>query len=195
MRALLLACCLTASVAHAQEPSPPPTTQPAWPILTAIEPAVEKWWAETREPCNKLINKGVPCFPVEVHADGPTVSVRDSLWNLVGKAPPSKQSAPTLAEMAPMRPGSQTPTIGVSFDPVCAVKAALKAIKGRNNTYYLYRLHDTGGEHVVMRDAKLDTKTYQGTAEFLGEYHGECEAIQAFRHEDRRSPVPTPPPK
>jgi hypothetical protein len=187
MRALLLACCLTASVARAQEPDRP--------IFTAIEPAVEKWWAETREPCTKQINKGVPCFPVEVRADGPTVSVRDSLWNLVGKAPPSKDSAPTLAEMAPMRPGSQTPTIGVSFDPVCAAKAAFKAIKNKNDTYYLYRLHDATGERVVMRDVKLDTTTYQGTAEFLGEVQGECAAIQAFRHEDRRSPSPTPPPK
>jgi hypothetical protein len=198
MRALVLVSCLIARAALGQETSPPPTTQPAKkPILQAIDPAVEKWWIETREPCKKPINLGVPCFPVEIHAEGPTVSVRDSLWDLGGRAAPSKHSAPTLAEMAPMRPGSQTPTIGVSFDPVCAAKAALKAVKGRNNTYFLYRLHDTSGERVVMRDAKLDTTTYQGAAEFLGEYHGECEAIAAFRHEDRRTPAPTPtgPPK
>lgn len=198
MRALVLASSLFASAGLAQEPSPTPTPRPSptpqapRPILTAIDPAVEKWWVETREPCKKVINQGVPCFPVEVHAEGPTVSVRDSLWDLGGKAEPSKHSAPTVEEMKAMRPGSQTPTVGVSFDPVCAAKAALKGLKGKNDTYYLYRLHDTSGTRVVMRDAKLDAKTFQGSAEYIGEFHGECEAIAAFRHEDRLRSTPVP---
>ncbi len=182
------AACLIASGALAQEPTPPPTTQAPRPILSAIDPAVEKWWRESREPCNKPINQGVPCFPVEVHAEGPTVSVRESLWNLGSGRKPAERRPPTVEEMAPMRPGPKSTVagIGVALDPVCAAKAAWKAAKGRNDTYFLYRLRDAKGEHVVMRDKKLDATTYQGAAEFLGEFHGECEAIAAFRHEDRR---------
>lgn len=188
MRGLALAACLVAGGALAQEPAPSSSPAPPRPILNAIDPAVEKWWRETREPCDKPINKGVPCFAVEVHAEGPTVSVRDSLWNLGTSRKPAERRPPTVEEMAPMRPGPKSTVagVGMTLDPVCAAKAAWKAVKGRNDKYFLYRLRDAKGERVVMRDAKLDATAYQGSAEFLGEFTGECEAIAAFRHEDRR---------
>ena len=190
MRALVLVSCLTASPLFAQEASPPPTTQPANTLSQAIEPAVVKWWNQNRAPCKKPIDLGVPCFPVEIHAEGPTVSVRDSLWNLGPNGKPSEHRPPTTQELQSVRPGSKAvPVPLVSFDPICAVKHALKGVKGKNDTYYLYRLRDASGEHVVLRDQKLDAKAYQGSAEFLGQFEGECAANAAFRHEDRRDTI------
>ncbi len=190
MRALVLVSCLIASAGLAQEASLPPTTQPARPLLQAIDPAVEKWWNENREPCQKPIKLGVPCFPVEIHAEGPTVSVRDSLWDLLPNGKPSEHRPPTAQEMQSVRPGPRSLVAPlVSFDPVCAAKHALKTVNGKNDTYYLYRLRDASGEHVVLRDQKLDAKAYQGSAQFLGQFAGECAAIAAFRHEERRATI------
>ena len=190
MRALVLVFCLIASPGLAQEAGPPPATQPARPLSQSIDPAVEKWWNATREPCQKPIKLGVPCFPVEIHAEGPTVSVRDSLWNLGPNGKPSEHRPPTTQEMQVARPGPKSvPVPLVSFDPICAGKHALKTVKGKDDTYYLYRLRDAGGEHVVLRDQKLDAKAYQGSAEFLGQFEGECAAIAAFRHEERRDTI------
>jgi len=188
MRALVLVSCLTASPLLAPEPGPPPTTQPASAVSQAIEPAVEKWWSENREPC-RAIEIDVPCFPVEIHAEGPTVSVRDSLWNL-GSSPRSEHRPPTPTEMTPFRPGPRSTIANlVGFDPICTGKHALKLVKGKNDTYYLYRLRDASGEHVVLRDQRLDAKDYQGSSEFLGQFKGECAAVAAFRHEDRRDTI------
>lgn len=189
MRALVLVSCLSVGPGLAQEASPPPTTQPARPLSQAIDPAVEKWWSQNREPCQKPIELGVPCFPVEIHAEGPTVSVRDSLWDLGPNGKPSEHRPPTAQEMQSVRPGSKSVVPLVSFDPICAAKHALKAVKEKNDTYYLYRLRDASGEHVVLRDQKLDAKAYQGSVEFLGQFEGECAAIAAFRHEERRDTI------
>jgi hypothetical protein len=190
MRALALVSSLIASAGLAQEASAPPKTQPAGPLLQAIDPAVEKWWSENREPCRKPIKLGVPCFPIEIHAEGPIVSVRDSLWDLAPNGRPSEHRPPTAQEMQSVRPAPRSMVAPLmSFDPVCAAKHALKAVEGKNDTYYLYRLRDTSGEHVVLRDRKLDAKAYQGSAEFLGQFDGECAAIAAFRHEDRRDTI------
>jgi hypothetical protein len=193
MRGLVLVLCLTAGTALAQDASPPPPALAPRPVLTAIDLAVEKWWTENREPCRRSINRGVPCFPVEVRAEGPTVSVRDSLREIGTKEGHSEHRPPTPAEMAPARPGPQSTIATVaamSFDPVCAAKAALKAVTGSNDTFFLYHLRDASGEHVVMRDQRLHAQAFQGSAEFLGEFHGECEAVAAFRHEERRERPP-----
>jgi hypothetical protein len=190
MRGFALVSCLIAIQDLAQAASPPPTTQTPRPLAQAIDPAVDKWWSEAREPCRVPIKLGVPCFPVEVHAEGPSVSVRDSLWNLGPNGKPSEHRPPTTQEMQAVRPGPKSvPVPLVSFDPICAAKHALKAAKGKNDTYYLYRLRDASGEHVVLRDQKLEAKAYQGSAEFLGQFDGECAAIAAFRHEDRRDTI------
>ena len=192
MRALALVSSLIASAGLAQEASAPPTTQAAGPLLQAIDPAVEKWWSENREPCRKPIKLGVPCFPVEVHAEGPSVSVRDSLWDFGPKDKQSEHRPPTLKEMQPARPGPESviiPFALLSFDPGCVAKQVLKTIKWKNDTYYLYRLRDASGEHVALRDQKLEARTYQGSAEFLGQFEGECAALAAFRHEDRRDTI------
>jgi hypothetical protein len=78
---------------------------------------------------------------------------------------------------------------GVSFDPVCAVKALARAFKGANRTYYLYRVRDRSGEHIEMRDRPLDPQLYANVAPFeaepLGTYTDECEALAAHNRAQR----------
>jgi hypothetical protein len=142
--------------------------------------------AERKEPCQKAKAASVPCFPVSTDLYGPVFSVRDSLRNLGASAGQSPNRPPTTSELTPFRPGPQTPIVPLaSFDPVCAVKSALKAVKGRNDVYYLYRVRDPQGERVALYDRRLDPGAYQGELELLGRFEGECEAIAAYRALDR----------
>lgn len=139
-----------------------------------------------QEPCAKARSEGVPCFPVTTDLVGPVFSVRKSLEELGTKGGPSPNRPPTTSEMAPFRPGSRTPIVPLaSFDAVCAVKAAVKALKGKNHVYYLYRVGDPRGAHAALYDHKLDPAGYQGDVEFLGRLDGECEALTAYRALDR----------
>jgi hypothetical protein len=72
-------------------------------------------------------------------------------------------------------------------------KGILKSLKGRNDTYYLYRIRDTQGERVALYDRKLVAETFQGELAFLGRFDGECAALAAYRHEDLKN-APTRPP-
>jgi len=45
---------------------------------------------------------------------------------------------------------------------------------------------------VALYDRRLDAAGFQGEAEFLGKFEGECEAMAALRHEERRTPSPAP---
>src|SRR5258706_13812769 len=119
------------------------------------------------------------------------------------KTKPAPGGAPTVAEMAPYRPGPKIPPgSGLSFDPGCLVKGLMKSLKGKNDTYYLYRVRDTHGERVALYDRRLDAENFQGELAFLGKFEGECDALAAFRHEElihppsgaphvRASPSPT----
>ena len=159
---------------------PPPTTLPARPIHDSLERIVDKIDAERREPCQKAIDAGVPCFPTTTESQGPVVSVRDSLRSLGTKGD---------GAAGPL-PGMPPRVSGVSVDPVCLAKSLVKAAKGRNDLYYLYRVRDAQGERVILQDRRLEAATYQGALELLGEFRGECEALAAFRHEERRAPPP-----
>lgn len=170
---------LLARVSRAEES--PPTTLPARPIRDSIERIVDKIDAERQEPCRKAIDAGVPCFPTTTESHGPVVSVRDSLRNLGTER---NGGADAL-------PGMPPKVYGVSVDPVCLAKSLGKAAKGKNDVYYLYRVRDAQGERVLLQDRRLEAATYQGALELLGEFHGECEALAAFRHEERRAPGPT----
>jgi hypothetical protein len=75
----------------------------------------------------------------------------------------------------------------IPFDPVCVAKSAIKALKGRNDVYYLYRVRVPNGEHVELRQERLDPKALQGNVEFLGRFTGECDALAAYHLEDHRS--------
>ena len=110
---------------------------------------------------------------------------------------PAPGGAPTVAEMGPYRPGPESTVAPlVRFDPGCVGKSFLKSLKGKNDTYYLYRLRDRQGDRVEMTDHKLDVATFQGEIEFLGRFDGECDAVAAYRREQARlvPPAPTPGP-
>ena len=99
--------------------------------------------------------------------------------------------------MRPYRPGSTTPTAGVTVDPVCIGKSALKRLRGKNDVYYLYRVRDVHGERVVLYDHRLDASRFQGDIAFLGQFDGECEAQAAVppgAAPDRRRAASPPPP-
>jgi hypothetical protein len=149
------------------------------------------------DPCKTAAAEGRPCFPVETTAKGEEYSVRKSL-GLPDAQPqkPAAGGAPTVAEMGPYRPGPKTtPVPLVKFDPGCVAKGILKSLKGKNDTYYLYRLRDVSGDRPVLYDRKVDPQTIQGDIAFLGKYDGECDAVTAFRHEELvhpPSPAPSP---
>ena len=122
-------------------------------------------------------------------------SVRESLGILGPAKKPSPDRPPTREEMGPYRSGSTTPIAGVTVDPVCIGKSALKHLKGKNDVYYLYRLRDVHGERVALYDHRLDASRFQGEVALLGRFDGECEAQAAFRREQRRTtPEASPPP-
>jgi hypothetical protein len=178
---------------RAAEPAeePPPTTLPPRPIADSVERVVQKLEEARSAPCRTALQDEVPCFPVSLEVMGPRVSVRDSLRDLGPAKKPSPSRPPTLEEMAPQRPGPVSLIAPfVTFDPGCVAKSALKQLKGRNDTYYLYRLRDVHGERVALYDHRLDAAAFQGTAELLGRFEGECEAVAAYRREDRQGPSP-----
>lgn len=157
---------------------------------------IDRLEAERKDPCLKAARENVPCFPVKTEQKRFDASVRESL-GLPDDTPlkPTPGGAPTVAETGPYRPHPSKPAVSVTFDPGCVGKSALKRLKGKNDTYYLYRLRDVHGERVVLFDHKLDAATVQGDVAFLGKFEGECEAQAAYRREQRRTlPSPSPAP-
>ena len=166
---------------------PPPTTLPSRPLHDSIERVVQRLDEERKDACRRAVEAGVPCFPVSTEASRPEVSVRDSLRDLGPPAKPGPSRPPTLEEMKGYRPGPKAMVVpGFTFDPGCAGRSALKRLKGKNDTYYLYRVRDVHGERVALYDRRLDAATFQGALEFLGRFDGECEAVAAYRREDRK---------
>jgi hypothetical protein len=166
---------------------PPPTTLPPRPISDSIEKVVERLEKERADPCRKTMAEGKPCFPVSTIIRGPETSVRESLGILGPGTAHSPDRPPTKGEMAPYRPGpvgQVVPLLG--FDPGCVGKSALKKLKGKNDVYYLYRIRDVHGVRVALYDRRLDATTFQGDLEFLGKFDGECDALAAYRQEQRK---------
>ena len=175
-----------------EEPPPPPPA--AQPLRESAARLLRKLDEEGKAPCAKA-PEGVPCFPVSIEQSRPDLkfSVRDSLNDLGtgGKQSPSRP--PTLEELKPFRPGPVGPVgAGFGFDPVCVGKSALKRLKGRNDTYYLYRVRDTRGERVALYGHRVDAATFQGALEFLGRFDGECQALAAYRHEGLKTVATKP---
>jgi hypothetical protein len=153
------------------------------------------------DPCKGAAQEGRPCFPVSTTVRGEEYSVRKSLGLPdLEKSKPAPGGAPTVAEMGPYRPGSKAVPIPlVKFDPGCLAKGLLKSLKGKNDTYYLYRIRDPQGERVALYDRKLEAETFQGELAFLGKFDGECDALAAYHREDLKRapkgpPLPTPSP-
>lgn len=166
---------------------PPPTTLPPRPINDSIERVVRRLEEERKEACRKATEAGVPCFPVSTEVAKPDVSVRDSLRDLGPASKPSPNRPPTLEEMRGYRPGPEGLVVPfATFDPGCAARSAIKRLKGKNDVYYLYRVHDAHGPRVALYDRRLDAATFQGALEFLGRFEGVCAAVAAFRREERK---------
>ncbi len=166
---------------------PPPTTLPPRPLHDSIERVVQRLEEEGKEACRRAVEAGVPCFPVSTEATKPESSVRDSLRDLGPASKPGPYRPPTLHELKEYRPGPAGEVVPlVKFDPGCVGKSVLKRLKGKNDTYYLYRVRDAHGERVALYDRRLDAAPFQGALEFLGRFDGECEALAAYRREDRK---------
>jgi hypothetical protein len=175
----------------------PAKTRIVAPIRESIDRVVVRVLAEEKTPCRKADEDGIPCFPVTIETAGtvgPTVSVRDSLREIGSDKRPSPNRPPTVAESVRYRPGPASAVGSVGFDPGCAGKAALKWLKGQNDTYYLYGVRDRGVERVLMYDHPAEPSSFQGEVELLGRIEGECEALAAYRHAERETAaMPAPP--
>jgi hypothetical protein len=190
--AVLLAALQAASAAPSPSPSPSPAS--ARPVSDSVDRVVERMEAERANPCLAANREGKPCFPVTTFLSGPEYSVRQSLGLPADKWKPTPGGAPSTAEMKPYRPGGKTvvaPVVG--FDPGCLVKGIIKNLKGKNDVYYLYRVHDIHGVRVAMYDRKVEPTTFQGDLEFLGRFTGECSALAAYRHEEAKIAPSGPP--
>ena len=175
-------------------PSPPPSpsvwTSPR-PIADSVDRVVERLEEEGKDPCRRAREEGRLCFPVTLETPARTYSVRESLGEAATRSVPTPPRPNT--DMGPNRPGTQSTVVPlVSFDPGCVGKTIFKKLKGRNDTYYLYRLRDAQGERVEMYDRKLEPSTFQGELAFLGRFDGECDALAAYRRERNKLAPPEP---
>jgi hypothetical protein len=89
--------------------------------------------------------------------------------------------------MAPHRPGPAGPVVTFgSFDPTCGAKKVLKKLKGKADTYYLYRIEDASGVRPLLAQRPLDPARHPPTRYVLvGRFEGECAAIAAYRRIER----------
>jgi hypothetical protein len=183
---VVLGLALVAAIAPSPSPSPSPSPA-ASPsprtIRDSVEVVVERAEAERKDPCLKARREGVPCFPSETQMNGPTASVREGLGLPGPDKKPVPRSAPTVDEMTPYRPHVTPPAASVSFDPGCVGKSILKGLKGKNDTYYVYRIRDVHGERVALYDHRIDATKFQGDVALVGEFHGECAALAAYLKE------------
>lgn len=174
----------------APSPSPPPPT-----VTESMEKVIDRLEAERKDPCLKAKRENVPCFPARTERKGYDASVRQSLGLPDPEPGKPGPGPPTRDEMYDHRTAPPAkPAVSVTIDPVCVGKSALKKLRGRNDTYFLYRVRDVHGERVILVDRRMDASRFQGDIAFLGQYDGECEAQAAFRREQRRSPPSSPSP-
>jgi hypothetical protein len=167
----------------AQAASPPP--RPPGPIRRSIERQVDAVVRAHLRPCEAARRQGISCFPVSIEQEGPRLSVKEALraYRPDGRPAPG---VPTNAELQRQMSGAaRSASGGVSVDPACTAKSLVRRIRGRPDTFYLYRTWNGGTEQPLLTDHKLDPNAYSSLPsfryEFLGEFKGECEAIAAWR--------------
>jgi len=163
-----------ASEGSPSEEQPNDAAVPQRPIADSIEPAVESYLRE-HAPCYREREEGIPCFPVTVEAHDRVYSVAESIRNWKPDDSPGSGAGMTTPW------GSAVG--GVGFDPVCAARSARKALRGENDTYYLYRVWDATGERVLLREKPLESGALTMSLlgyELIDEITGECQAIKAF---------------
>ena len=129
--------------------------------------------------------QGISCFPVSIEQEGPRLSVKEALRSYRPDGRPAP-GVPTNAELQRQMSGApRSASGGASIDPGCTAKSLLRSIKGRPDTFYLYRTWNGSTEQPLLTDHKLDPNAYSSLPsfryEFLGEFKGECEAVAAWR--------------
>ena len=170
------------SASPSASPSPSPSPAPLRPISESVDRAVQRALVEHGQPCLRADQAGLPCFPTSVEAPTRGDSVAEALQRY-------RDDRPTAARVQ-LSPNG-TPIVGVGFDPFCAAKSLVKAVRGRNDTYYLYRLWNRQGEHAVLRDRPIELAAYgvvpDAFYEFVDRISGECEAVAAWRKANREA--------
>jgi hypothetical protein len=184
--------------ARAQESGPQPRPTPAprsrRPVSDSVDRNVEKVLRAHEEPCERAFRLKVPCYPMEVAAEGPRFSVADAMRRYRVRDRRPAPGPPTNSELLGELSGApQSASGGVGFDPVCTVKSLVRRVSG-GSTFYLYRIRDQHGEQrPLLTDRKLDAVVRAGVQyEYMGEYKGECEAIAAWRAALREDVAPPP---
>lgn len=184
-----------ASRVGAEDPSPTPSPTPAPSILASVQRAVDALaW---KPPCQAAEHDGVPCFPSDVEKAGERYSVAESLKH-IGLDGPRPDGPPTVPEMLGRLqgngPGRGTVAF-VQFDPICTGRSVAKWFKGKNDTYYVYRIVDAFGPRAAMYEKPIAPETYARVPavsyELIGEYKGECDAVAAYRKTLRGADVPS----
>ncbi len=181
---------------HAPEPGPTPPRTPArqpapkakarQPIRVSIDDAVAEVLRAHEQPCDRAEREGVPCFPLTVETEGPRFSVAEALRRYSATSGrPAPGGPPRTAELQKQFSGTPaTPLGGYSFDPGCALKSLRRMVSGRGNTFYLYRIQDRLGTEPLLTDHRLSREALEAhpeIRELMGEYFGECDAINAWR--------------
>jgi hypothetical protein len=165
---------------------------PSKPISSSLPGILERMQKEWQAPCEQALALGLPCFPVWVEAEPPKPSTPESLRDSKAATAPVPGGAPTVEEMREYRSGGLVRPMATfySTDPICTGKSVLKKLKGKNDTYYLYRVTDRSGERMALYDHLLNPASYLSvpdvTFEFLGKFEGECEAVAAYLRAVRR---------
>ena len=179
-----------AFLVQAATPSPSPR-----PITESVEKVIDRVEAERKDPCLKAARENVPCFPVKTEEKRFDASVRESLGL---PDPPDKPTPGSSAHAG----GDEGLATGIDHahgrcdrrSRSASASRCSRSCGAKNDTYYLYRVRDVHGERVLLYDHKLDASRFQGDIAFLGKFDGECEALVAYRREQRRAPSPSPPP-
>src|SRR5262245_9728573 len=171
-----------------------PPKDPARPITSSLPGVLERMHKEWEAPCEAARAQGLPCFPVWVEEEPAKPSKPEWLRDAKPPTAPVPKSAPTHAEMLEHLSGSAgltPPLASFSFDPGCVGKGLLKKLKGKNDTYYLYRVTDHSGQRMALYDHLLNPASYQVVPgvkfELLGKFDGECDAVAAYLREVWRS--------
>ena len=174
-----------ASRVDAGDPAPTPSPTPAPSLLASVKRAVDALaW---KPPCQAAEHDGVPCFPSDVEKAEDRYSVAESLKHIAldGPRPDGPPTGPEmLGRLQGNAPGRATLPM-VAFDPGCAARSLAKWFKGKNDTYYVYRIVDAFGPRAAMYEKPIAPETYARAPavsyELLGEYKGECDALAAYR--------------
>jgi hypothetical protein len=181
----LLAAGVASAASGDTEDASAASPRPPGPIRRSIDRQVDAVVRAHLQPCEAARRQGISCFPVSIEQEGPRLSVKEALraYRPDGRPAPG---VPTNAELQRQMSGApRSASGGASIDPGCTAKSLVRRIKGRPDTFYLYRTWNGGTQQPLLTDHKLDPNAYSSLPsfryEFLGEFKGECEAVAAWR--------------